>query len=192
VTTASRLVVLRHGVTTSPQLCAGQRADPPLAPEGREQLREAIARLALDPDAVVAAPSRRARDSAALLGLPVRLDARLAERDWGVWEGRRWEEVWSSVLDAVRADGAAYAAFTPPGGEPLSQVAARCWAAALELTAEPGRTVLAVTSAGPLRVVVGAALGLPAARLFALDAEHGRAAILSRRGRAWILDRLGA
>jgi broad specificity phosphatase PhoE len=74
----------------------------------------------------------------------------------------------------------------------VAEVLARCWAAAVELTAEPGRTVLAVTSAGPLRLVVGAALGLPTERVFGLGAEPGRAALLSRWGCDWTLDRLGA
>lgn len=90
----------------------------------------------------------------------------------------------------VRLDPEAYAAFTPPGGEPYAEVARRIEAAMRDLTAEPGRRVLAATHAGPLRLAVGAALGLPPAVALTLGAGLGRAAILERHGHRWVLQGL--
>ena len=188
----TRLVLLRHGETERAGECAGQRCDPGLSERGREQVAAAFGRLNLRPDKIVTSPARRARQTAALWDPQPLTDERLAERDFGAWEGRAWAELWPTVPETVSSDPAAYAAYTPAGAETLAQVAARAWQAALDVTAEAGRTVLAVTHAGPLRLVVATALGLPGPASFALAAERGRAAILVRSGDAWTLERLGA
>jgi broad specificity phosphatase PhoE len=187
----ARLVLLRHALAAgAAERCVGRRPDPPLGALGREQAVAAARRLGRDFDLVVSSPARRALATAAAFGLPVEVDERLAERCFGVWEGRAWAEVWATVPAEVLDDPAAYAAFTPPGGEPLVAVAARVAAALRQLTDPPGRRVLAVTHAGPLRLAVGAALGLEPGRVFALGADHARAAVLARYGRAWVLERL--
>jgi alpha-ribazole phosphatase len=186
----ARLVLLRHGATDAGGVCVG-RLDPGLSPQGDAEARAAVARLDLRPDRVVSSPLRRARLTAEAWGLPVEEDERLRERDFGAWEGRPWSELWTEVDDAVRTDPVAYAAFTPPGGEPAAAVAARVGAAVDALTGEPGRVVLAVTHAGPLRLAIAHALGLDARQTFALGAAHGRAAVLARWGAAWVLERLG-
>jgi len=191
--TAARLVLLRHAVAAQTgERCAGRgsRFDPGLDPLGREQAAAAARRLGLQVDLVVSSPARRALETAAAWELPVQVDERLAERSFGEWEGRRWAELWPTVPTEVLASPEAYTAFTPPGGEPFEAVAARVGAAIRDLTREPGRRVLAVTHAGPLRLAVGAALGLPAARALTLGAGHARAALLDRHGDQWALDGL--
>lgn len=53
-------------------------------------------------------------DSSHALPSPVRFDARLMEMNFGAWEGRPWDSVPRSQLDAWAADVEGY---TPPGGE---------------------------------------------------------------------------
>ena len=190
--TGARLVLLRHGEAQADGRCAGQRFDPPLSPRGRSQARSALARLPEPIDALATSPATRARETAAVWPLAGRVEAELAERDFGSWEGRPWQELWPTVPPPVLGDPAAYAAYTPPQGESVDAVTERAWAAAQRLTAEAGTTVLAVTHAGPLRLVVARALGLDPAGAFALAASHGRAAVLVRHGNSWILERLGA
>ncbi len=185
------LVLLRHGEADTGGRCAGQRVDPPLSRQGRSQAVSARRRLALAFDVVVSSPAARARETAQAWTAQPSVEAGLAERDFGAWEGRRWEELWAGVAPEVLADPAAYAAFTPPGGEPLAVVEARAWAAA-ERLAVAGRRVLAVTHAGPLRLVLARAIGLSPPQGFALAAGHGRAAVLRRHGDAWTLEALGA
>jgi alpha-ribazole phosphatase len=81
------------------------------------------------PLAIWTSPLRRCREVAAhlavLTGAALRLDDRLAEMDFGDWEGRPWEEI-------ERRDGEAYGAWlagwrevAPPGGELLCAFQAR-------------------------------------------------------------------
>jgi broad specificity phosphatase PhoE len=190
---AARLVLVRHGVAEGAgERCVGRLADPGLTAEGRRQAAAVAARVGGEFDLVVASPARRARETAAAWGLPVTLDERLAERSFGEWEGRPWAELWPTVPDEVRSQTAAWAAFTPPGGESMAEVAARVGACVRELTATPGRRVLAVTHAGPLRLAVGLALDLPGERALGLGAEHGAASMLSRWGDRWVVERVNA
>jgi broad specificity phosphatase PhoE len=185
------LVLVRHGAAEGAgERCVGRLADPGLTAAGREQAAAAAARLGSAFDLLVCSPARRARETAVAWDLPVTLDERLAERSFGEWEGRPWDELWPGVPAAARSEPAAWAAFTPPGGEPLAEVAARVSACVGELTATPGRRVLAVTHAGPLRLAVGFALDLPAERALGLGADHGRSAVLTRWGEAWLVERL--
>ncbi|HZD72904.1 MAG TPA: histidine phosphatase family protein [Actinomycetota bacterium] len=189
----ARLVLLRHAVQAEAgERCTGRGGvfDPGLDALGREQMAAAVQRLGREFDQVVSSPARRARETVAAWGLPVELDDRLAERSFGEWEGRRWVELWPQVPAEVLASREAYAAFTPPGGEPYETVAARVREALHDLTAVPGRRTLAGTHAGPLRLAVGAALGLPPAVALTLGAGYARAAVLDRHGDRWVLDAL--
>ncbi len=186
----ARLVLLRHAVPAEAgERCAGRGGvfDPGLETLGREQAAAAVQRLGREFDLVVSSPARRARETVAPWNLPVEVDERLAERSFGEWEGRPWTELWPQVPAEVLASAKAYAAFTPPGGEPYDAVAERVQDALRDLTAEPGRRVLAGTHAGPLRLAVGAALGLPPAVALTLCAEFARATELERHGDRWVL-----
>jgi ribonuclease H / adenosylcobalamin/alpha-ribazole phosphatase len=189
----ARLVLLRHAAAAQAgERCAGRgRAfDPGLESLGREQAIAAVGRLGREFDLVVSSPARRARETVAAWDLPAAIDERLAERSFGDWEGRRWTELRPRVPTEALASPEAYAAFTPPGGEPYQAVAARVLNALDELTGTPGRRVLAVTHAGPLRPAAGAALGLEPAVALTLGAGSARAAVLERHGDRWVLDGL--
>ncbi|HZD71751.1 MAG TPA: histidine phosphatase family protein [Actinomycetes bacterium] len=188
----ARLVLLRHATQSEAgERCAGRGAfDPGLDALGREQAAAAVKRLGREFDLVVSSPARRARETVAAWGLPVEVDDRLGERSFGEWEGRRWAEIWPDVPEEVLASPEAYTAFTPPGGEPYGAVAARVREALHDLTSIPGRRTLAGTHAGPLRLAVGAALGLPPAVALTLGAGFARAAVLERHGDRWVLDAL--
>jgi len=49
--------------------------------------------------------------------IEIRLDSRLAEMDFGTWEGRRWDAIGQAALDVWTAD---FANHRPGGGEPVS------------------------------------------------------------------------
>lgn len=136
---------LRHGETAAnaADLIAGAM-DLPLTPAGRAQARAAAQTLAALPAAerpatIWCSPLARARETAApvaaRLGLPVRLHAGLAERNWGVWEG--------APRATLRRDE------TPAGGEGPLDFRARIRAA---LAGLDGRTpVLIVAHSGVAR-----------------------------------------
>lgn len=185
------LVLVRHGAHADPSRCAGARHDPPLASDGRGQAAAAAERLAAWADVVVTSPARRARQTAAAFVDEAVVDPRFAERDFGAWEGRSWEAVWAEVPGDVLADAASYAAFTPPEAEPMAAVRARVADALNDWAAAPGRCVLAVTHAGPVRLAVGHALGLDDAATFAFETAHGLAAVVRRHPGGWTVARLG-
>ena len=80
-------------------------------------------------------------------------DARLAEMNFGAWEGRPWSSLGRSALDAWTAD---FAEHRPGGGENLATVLARVAQAlqAARHSAQAQRTdVLWITHAGVARCV---------------------------------------
>jgi alpha-ribazole phosphatase len=116
---------------------------------------------------VWSSPRRRCTELAGLLHPAPRHDARLAEMDFGAWEGRPWDEIPRHELDAWAADVAGYA---PPGGESPRALQRR----ALDFVA--GLTVpeaVLVTHAGVIRVLVAYHRRLPAEEWTALHVAYG-------------------
>ncbi len=141
------------------------RTDIPLAPEGAEQAR-ALARLlpALQPGRCIASPLMRAQETARLLvepiGLGVETDPDLREVDFGVWEGKTFQEVRAADPAGVGRWENLSGAFSCPGGESLEQFSARVRSVADRLTAHPSEVVLAVTHGGVIRALLCHVLGL--------------------------------
>lgn len=87
-----------------------------------------------------------------------RLDARLAEINFGAWEGRPWDAIPRDQIDAWAADVGGY---VPPGGESPRQLQARV----LEFfNTLPDRDTVVVTHAGVIRSLLAADQGLPPER----------------------------
>jgi alpha-ribazole phosphatase len=99
------------------------------------------------------------------LSLPLQVEPRLAEVDFGAWEDRPWNGIERAGLDAWAAD---LRDFRPPGGESTGELFARVHACVLEL-AEP--TIL-VTHAGPIRALWHWRGGLDFAAAAAVAVPH--------------------
>lgn len=112
-------------------------------------------------------PLQRCRVLAEALSPSPRLDARLAEMDFGRWEGLAWAAIPRPELDAWAADVAGYA---PPGGESARQVQARAVAALAELEREEA---VVVTHAGVMRLLLAHWQGLSIADSLALRFAYG-------------------
>lgn len=86
------LYVVRHGKTAwnLEHRCQGI-SDIPLIEEGREKAKELSSLVkTLDIDVVISSPLKRALETAKLLTnneMPINIDDRLIERDWGMNEG---------------------------------------------------------------------------------------------------------
>jgi len=106
---------------------------------------------------VFTSPARRARDLAIRLSAEAIVDDRLQELDFGAWEGRRWEDLGREAIEAWH-QGLPDSA--PPNGETLIAMAARCasWLKSLQPSKNP---VLAVTHAGPIRLIRAILDGAP-------------------------------
>lgn len=156
----SSLVVVRHGRTraNAAGLLLG-RLDVDLDALGRRQagaLAAAVAETSGPIAAVVSSPLARTRQTADAFGLPVTVDERFLELDYGAWDGRAITDVTESMWAAWRADPH----FRPEGGESLQEVERRvaggCRDWAERVT---GGVVVIVTHVSPLKAAVGWALG---------------------------------
>jgi broad specificity phosphatase PhoE len=173
--TALRLLAVRHGETawSRERRFAGAR-DVPLTERGRRQseaLATALAETALA--AVYASPLERACATAEAIAkahrVEVRVEPEFREMAFGAWEGLTWEEL---PPDAIETWRQAPDRIVPPGGEPLGAVASRVAAATTRLReAHAGDTVVLVSHAIVIRLLVLAALGLGPERLWSVDAS---------------------
>ena len=138
-----------------PGVCYG-RLD--LAAENADAVA-AVLRAELPPGLPVwSSPLARCRVLAEALHESPRVDARLAEMDFGDWEGRAWDDIPRGELDAWAADVAGYA---PPGGETPRALQRRAldFVAGLEVP-----EAVVVTHAGVMRTLVAHVRGLPPER----------------------------
>ena len=116
---------------------------------------------------VYSSPLRRCRELAGFLNPRPEIDARLAEMNFGEWEGRAWDDIPRAEIDAWAADVAGYA---PPGGESPRQLQQRVLAFVAELW-EPEAVI--VTHAGVIRVLMAHWQGLPPERWSELVFAYG-------------------
>lgn len=125
-----RLVLIRHPAPViATGLCYGSSdldADPAALAAALAALPAQLPPQA-DALAIHSSPLRRCTALAGPLAAirharPPVLDARLAEMDFGQWEGRAWDAIPRAEIDAWAQDPVHYA---PGGGETVLQVAAR-------------------------------------------------------------------
>lgn len=181
------LVLVRHGQTSlnAEGRLAG-RLDVPLTEVGVAQAA-AVARAVLAsgrPSRVIASPLQRARQTAAAFGLPIEVDERWVEMDYGEYDGRPLGDVPASLWDAWRADPA----FMAPGGESLAALGRRVRAACAELmaaeVAAAEATVVVVSHVSPIKAAVAWALGVgdeACWRMFLAPASVSRIAVAGGR-----------
>jgi probable phosphoglycerate mutase len=168
VVPAERVVLIRHGESEWNATGRWQgHGGVGLSPLGRKQADATAAFLAEhEPDVGLIAASdlprvtETAAPSGRALGREVRVDRRLREIDVGWWSGLTTAEI-------VARDPNGYAAFragqdVPRGGaETDEQLRARVSAAVEDLRQQcDGRTMIVFCHGGPVRALIGVALGL--------------------------------
>jgi broad specificity phosphatase PhoE len=172
--TSSALWLVRHGESTwnIAGICQGHNDEAELTERGLRQAAEAADGFrGREIRAIYASDLCRARQTAAefaaVLGLPVRTDARLRERSFGVLEGTPLTTV-DPALTGV-ADGLVFDPdIRPPGGESVRDFYLRAAAFADALATElrdaddaPPGDVLAIAHGGTLRVLDAYLRGVP-------------------------------
>jgi probable phosphoglycerate mutase len=172
----TRLLALRHAATdwNEAGLLQG-RAERGLSPAGRAAAAAWRVPAFAAGWPVLCSPLRRARETAAAMGLPAQVEDRLIEMNWGEWEGCSPAE--------LRAGDPRFAAaevrgldLAPPGGESPRQVALRLrpWLDSL------GQDSVAVTHKGVLRALLHLATGWD---------FQGKAPAKARAGTALLFER---
>jgi probable phosphoglycerate mutase len=162
------LILLRHGesVGNAHGLLLG-RADAELTPLGLRQAAAARGLLHAPVAEVRTSPLARARHTAEQLGLglPLTVDDRWVEVDYGEFDGRPLTEVPAEVWRRWRHDPG----FRPEGGESLAEVEERVVDACAELFSEAGAgarrkegegDVVVVSHVTPIKSAVAWALGV--------------------------------
>lgn len=201
------LIVIRHGrtvLTETGRFSGRTGQDPPLSGNGRrdaEQVAAAVAGLgrpgALFPDvppvgAVISSPMRRTRETAEEVvrrlgdsagpgvgpGVDLEIDPDWIEAGFGVWEGLTYADlVRDHAGELDRWQGST--SYAPPGGDSLDDVAARVRVArARAVEAHPERTVVVVTHATPVRVVLQEAVDGGASALWRTRVSAGSLSIV--------------
>src|SRR5690606_35150994 len=152
------LIVVRHGRTAANAsgLLLGRRLDPGLDELGRRQAAT-LAEVVAGDARVVSSPLRRAREMADVLGLPVEVDERWAEVDYGELDGTPLAEIGADTWARWRSD----LDHAPPGGESLRALGARIRPACEDLLAEAAEhDVVVVSHVSPIKAAVAWALGV--------------------------------
>ena len=179
------VLLVRHAPVMVPEgVCYG-RQDVALRP-GWERVTSGLAVLAQGAVCRVlySSPAARceqmARKLAASAGMELRIDARLAEMDFGEWEGQPWDDIDRGLLDAWAADPEG---FVPPGGETGRTLCRRVLSFWQDVQ-QAGTSACVLSHGGPLRVLSALAAGAPPAllapsmpqgfaRLFMVNAQSG-------------------
>ncbi len=168
------LHLLRHGAPETPGLLMGRTDDAPTAGGIAACLTQAAG---LGVERILASDLRRSRAAGeaicARLGLPLKIDPRWRELDFGEWDGLASSDVDRDALGRFWDDPDA---SPPPGGERWSALVARVSAAMADLAPVP---TLVVAHGGSMRAALHALCGFEQRQLWAFDLPY--AARLSLR-----------
>lgn len=159
------VLLVRHGLTaTTGRLLPGRAPGLHLSDEGRRQADAVAERIAALPRvaAVYTSPLERARETAMPIArarrLVLRVDRGLLEVDIGRWTGQPIAR--ASRKPEWQAVQRHPSGFRFPGGESFIEMQARVVSALGRLIARhPGRTIVAVFHADPIKAAVAHALG---------------------------------
>lgn len=114
-------------------------------------------------DEIWSSPLVRARRTAeaiaAVLGLPLRIDAELRELHAGIFQGHRWADLEARFPAEVARWRSGDADYAIPGGESRAQLAARGRAVLEALAARPVRSMIVVAHGGLLTAALGSLVG---------------------------------
>ncbi|WP_332819828.1 histidine phosphatase family protein [Sphingopyxis sp.] len=168
------LHLLRHGAPETPGLLMGRTDGAPTA-DGVAACAAQTAGLGIEK--LIASDLRRSRNAGEAigeaLGLPLIIDPRWRELDFGDWDGMASGAVEPGALGRFWTDPDTN---PPPGGERWSTLVARVSAAIADLTPVP---TLIVTHGGAMRAALHALCGFDQRQLWAFDLPY--AALLSLR-----------
>lgn len=170
--TGFALHLLRHGAPETPGLLMGRTDGTPTA-EGIAACTAQAADLGIDH--LVASDLRRSRAAGEAIGkaagLPLTIDSRWRELDFGAWDGQSSRAVDPDAFSRFWDDPDAN---PPPGGERWSSLVARIASAIGDLPPIP---TLVVTHGGAMRAALHALCGFDQRQLWAFDLPY--AALLS-------------
>jgi broad specificity phosphatase PhoE len=149
------IILARHGQTeANAQGRLLGRLDLSLNDVGHAQAK-AVATCVGTVERVVCSPLQRCQQTAAAFGVPVEIDERWIEMDYGVWDGVPL----ASITPEQWAHFRSSTSYTPPKGESLAAVGRRVRDACGDLLEDArGRDVVVVSHVSPIKAAVAWAL----------------------------------
>lgn len=169
--------VLRHGRVLTPHLfCAA--SNEPLSVEGWQQLVRATANY--QPEQILSSPSLRcaqfATELSTKLSVPLQLEPRIQEMNFGLWVGKTSQALWESDQAAMQQLWSEPLQFTAPQGESMQAFVQRVQAAWVDFTQQyRGQRLLLITHGGVIRVLLAQSLGIDYARTLRFELGYGQA-----------------
>jgi phosphoserine phosphatase len=165
------VLLTRHGHTdrSEPEQYLGQHVAATLTDRGRADAQRLADRLdGVRLDRVISSPLARAADTGEIIaaGLPVEVDARLAELDYGAWEGMTVDQIEERYGDERRLYEEDPSTYRVGGGESGHDVARRVGAFIADLigwwqTEAAERTCVVVGHSSVNRILLASCLGVP-------------------------------
>ncbi len=175
--TTTIIELLRHGEVEGEEVFRGS-SDTPLSDIGWDQMEAALEGRG-DWDVLISSPLLRCQEFANHLAqqhglsLPLVLDQRLQEIDFGTWENRSPTDVLEEDPELLQHWWNNPTETTPPEGESFLQFNYRvleCWQALLDKY--QGKKLLLITHAGVTRTILMHVLGMLDENLFRLDVNY--------------------
>ncbi len=194
----THIVLIRHGETewNALGLYQGQK-NSPLTAEGRQQAMALAERLRDEPlDALYASNLERTQETAAPLvevsGLDLRIDPRLGERHYGIFQGLARGDVEGRHPEAHAAYTAGDPDYQIPEGESTRQFYERVVECIEELAERhAGQHIAAVTHGGTIAMVIKYVLALDLAAERRFTTANTSYNLISRQADGWMLHVLG-
>ncbi len=167
----NEVILIRHAevVATWKTVCYGAM-DVPLSDIGASASREFARHLAEDwtPTHIFHSGLSRTERLATWVGerfpgVPVTVDERLRERNYGEWQGRSWDEAYASDPDNFHGLVDHPDTYRPPTGETTTEMQRRIVDWYREVVGGPGeKRVIALTHSGPIAALAGHLASVPA------------------------------
>ena len=195
----TRLYLIRHGETLANReyRYIGTRDDPLSALGETQALQLAEALSGLPIMAVYSSPLQRTYQTAIPIAARHSLEVQrvddLRECDFGAWEGLSRTE----VLERSAEDHQRYqewehnTSIAPPGGESFEALQQRVVTAVERLAqAHPDQAIVLVSHVGPIKVLLGAALGAPLSSAFRIFLDPATISVVDWRDATYATVRL--
>ncbi len=156
------LYLLRHGKTELPGRYVGS-TDVNLSLVGEQQVKAVRPLIAEEKiDHVICSPMKRCQQTLDLLELPHKrtIDSAIKEIDFGLWEGKNFNQISESHPDLVNLWAKGQSDFSFPEGESMQNFMDRLEKFKKELSSYKKANILLVTHGGVIRYLICSYLGL--------------------------------
>ena len=185
---ATRLTLVCSGISQGMRKARFPLFDETLEKRSVE-LARALGQQLSNTSRALVAPSLRAQQTAHFMGLRATVHDSLRDQNYGMWEGKEPDEIEAAQpgsLAAWRADPA----YSPGGGEPLTEVATRT-AGFLDSMRSAGGQLIAVTHPAVVRTAMIHILAAPLTSYWRIDTPPISLIGLYSDGTRWVLRTCG-